>query len=54
VDDTDLITKALQRAVREALWENKRAGYPVVVWRDGRVVEVPPEEIPGPEDWKER
>ena len=27
VDDVDLITEALQRAVREALGEDKRAGY---------------------------
>jgi hypothetical protein len=31
--------------VREALLDHKRAGNPVAVWRDGKVVIVPPDEI---------
>jgi hypothetical protein len=31
--------------VQDALRAHKRAGRPIVVWRDGRVVEIPPEEI---------
>lgn len=30
---------------REALARHKALGIPVVIWRDGKVVEVPPEEI---------
>lgn len=39
------ITLALQAAVRNAWREHKALGYPIVIWRDGKVVEVPPEEI---------
>ena len=37
---------ALRKAVREALLRHKKLGQSVVVWRDGKVVRVPPEEIP--------
>jgi hypothetical protein len=40
------IDSALQQAVREALIRHKKLGNPVAVWRDGKVVIVPPEEIP--------
>jgi hypothetical protein len=46
VQDIPRITEALQRAVREALWEHKVTGNSVAVWRHGRVVWIPPEEIP--------
>ena len=32
-------------AGREALARHKALGLPVVIWRDGKVVEIPPEEI---------
>ena len=35
LQDTNLIQKALARAVREALLRHKQAGNPVAVWRDG-------------------
>ena len=35
----------LRCAVREALLMHKRAGNPVAVWRDGKVVLLQPEEI---------
>lgn len=37
--------QAIKEAVREALLDHKRAGNPVAVWRDGKVVIVPPGEI---------
>jgi hypothetical protein len=40
------IDKALALAVRDALWRHKQLGNPVAIWRDGRVVWIPPEEIP--------
>lgn len=40
------ITRALERAYRYAMWRHKRLGQPVVSWRDGKVVIIPPEEIP--------
>jgi hypothetical protein len=39
------IDAALTEAVRGALVMHKRMGYPVVAWRDGRVVWIPPEQI---------
>ncbi|MBF0498672.1 MAG: hypothetical protein HQM09_00955 [Candidatus Riflebacteria bacterium] len=44
--DPDVIDAAIRRAVREALADHKRAGNPVAVWQDGRVVIVPPHKIP--------
>jgi hypothetical protein len=36
------------QAMREAVWdviqEHKRTGLPLVIWRDGKVVHVPPEQ----------
>jgi|GEM_PF-2042533 len=49
VTDTAQITAALRLGVREALWQHKQLGHHVVVWRDGRVQRIPPEQIPGPE-----
>ena len=39
------VQAAVGRAVRHALLMHKRAGNPIAVWRDGRVVIIPPEEI---------
>jgi hypothetical protein len=36
---------AMRRGVREALLRHKKLGESIAVWRDGRVVIVPPEEI---------
>ncbi len=44
-DDTREVTRRFSLAVREALLDHKRAGNPVAIWRDGKVVIVPPEEI---------
>ncbi|NUM54489.1 MAG: type II toxin-antitoxin system HicB family antitoxin [Candidatus Hydrogenedentes bacterium] len=43
------IADALRRAHRTMLIEHKRAGVPVVVWEDGKIVHIPPEEIVIPE-----
>ena len=37
--------KAFKEAVAEAIYEHKRKGIPIVVWRDGKVVEIAPEQI---------
>jgi hypothetical protein len=44
--DAAEIDEALRRAVREALLRHKKLGNSIAVWRDGKVVIVPPEEIP--------
>jgi len=36
---------ALKEAVAVALAEHKRQGNPIAVWRDGKAVWIPPEEI---------
>lgn len=46
--DGDRIDSALRAAVRAAVQDHKRAGNPIAVWRDGRVVWLSPEEIPDP------
>ncbi len=40
------VEKDLREAVGQALRRHKLLGNPVVVWRDGKAVEIPPEEIP--------
>ncbi len=37
--------EAFRRAVAEALAEHKRNGIPIAVWRDGKVVRIPPDQI---------
>ncbi len=48
--DPKRIERALRAAVRDALQRHKRDGDPVAVWREGRVVWLPPDEIPTPVD----
>ena len=43
--EAEPLTAAAREAVREALTVHKKLGNSIVVWRDGRVVIVPPEEI---------
>ena len=43
--------KALKRAVAEAIAEHKRAGHPIAVWRDGKVVHIPADQIETHESW---
>jgi hypothetical protein len=40
------ITQALAKGVRDALLKHKQAGNPIVVWRDGKIIWLDPEEIP--------
>jgi hypothetical protein len=40
---------ALKEAVAEAIAEHKRRGNPIAIWRDGKVVVIPAEEIVVPE-----
>lgn len=43
--NSDDIVEAMSEAVTEALRRHKARGESIVVWRDGKVVIVPPEEI---------
>jgi hypothetical protein len=40
------IEAGIKQAVSEALEEHRRMGRAIVVWKDGKVVTVPPSEIP--------
>lgn len=40
-----LAEKALKEAVAQAIAEHKLRGHPIIIWRDGKVVSVPPEDI---------
>ena len=46
-DIQERIKKAVPEAIAKALKRHKQAGQSIVVWRDGRVVEIPPEKIRG-------
>jgi hypothetical protein len=39
------LKKSVPNAVADALQKHKRNGEPIVVWRDGQIVEIPPEQI---------
>lgn len=39
------LERLLQKSVRAAKLLHKQTGHPIVVWKDGKVVEIPPEEI---------
>jgi hypothetical protein len=41
----DSIDRAFKTGVAKAIAEHKRAGHSIAVWKDGKVVIVPPEEI---------
>ena len=40
------IDVGVRQGVAAALRSHKQAGRSIYVWRDGRVVEIPPDEIP--------
>ena len=44
-EDNKQISQAMGKAVQDALRMHKLLGQPIVIWRDGKVVWVPPEEI---------
>ena len=50
LDDREGMDRALARAVRQAVLQHKRAGNPVAIWRDGKVVWVNPDEIELPDE----
>jgi hypothetical protein len=50
IENGEQIDRAMRQAVQNALREHKRRGQYIVVWRDGKIVRVPPEEISVPEE----
>lgn len=43
--DPDKVTKSIQAGIQDALLKHKQMGNPICVWRDNKVVWIPPEEI---------
>ena len=43
--DGKAIQEAMRQAVHDTVRQHKLLGRPIVIWRDGKVVWVPPEEI---------
>ena len=43
--DGTAIDRAVRQATRQAVLDHKRAGHPIAVWRDGKVVWLQPDEI---------
>jgi uncharacterized protein YacL (UPF0231 family) len=41
----ELIDRALRAAIRDTLREHKRLGHEIAVWRDGKVVILPADQI---------
>ena len=46
INDLPRILHAMRQGVRRALARHRQNGNPVAVWRDGRVVWIPADEIP--------
>ncbi len=46
VNDVPRMLRAVNRAIRKAVEMHRRAGNPIAIWEDGRVVWIPAEEIP--------
>ena len=44
------IDKAIRKAARLAWLAHKREGLPIPIWKDGKTVWIPPEEIEVPDD----
>jgi hypothetical protein len=40
------IDAGIKQAIAKALEEHRRQGRSIVVWKDGKIVTVPPSEIP--------
>ena len=41
--------EALRKAVAEAIAEHRRNGVPIAIWRNGKVVRIPADQIEVPE-----
>lgn len=41
----DLAEKVMRSAVAKVVLTHRRLGLPLAIWRDGKVVEVPPDQL---------
>ncbi len=37
--------KAIKEAFKGVIRENKKAGLPLIIWKNGKVVKIPPEKL---------
>ena len=42
----DKAVLALKKAVREVVERHRKTGRPISVWRNGKVIKIPPSQIP--------
>ena len=52
-DEGSPIDAAIDEGIREAIRRHRLLGQSIVVWRDGKVVKIPADEIPD-EWWKDQ
>lgn len=45
VEEGELIDRALQQGVRDAVLRHKRDGLPMVIYREGKAVWIKPEDL---------
>lgn len=45
LNNNQAVTKAIQAGITDSLRKHKLLGNPICVWRDGKVVWIPPNEI---------
>jgi len=45
VEEGELIDKALQQGVRDAVLRHKKDGLPMVIYREGKAVWIKPEDL---------
>lgn len=50
IRDGTAIDRAMVKAHRRVILRHRQLGLPLVIWRDGQVVEVPPESVELPAD----
>ena len=50
IRDGAAIDAAIARAQRRAMVRHRQLGMPIAIWRDGRVVEIPPGSIQIPDE----
>jgi hypothetical protein len=48
MEEGTLVDRAIVRAHAEAVRRHRLLGVPLVIWRDGQVVEVSPDAVPIP------
>lgn len=48
--DRPSVEQAIRQARREAVRQHRMANLPMVVWRDGAIVWIPPDQLPDIEE----